>query len=167
VAEGLEAAHAVGVVHRDLKPLNVLFDVRGDAKLMDFGLAAPVTGADAPPGAEAPGGGLVFGTPRYMAPEQVRGEAVDPRTDLYALGVVLYELSAGRPPFEGGAVQELLRHQLQTPAPDLRDAVPGLPAAYAELVGRLLAKDLAARPASAAEVVEALRAVAAGERGGA
>lgn len=159
VAEGLEAAHAVGVVHRDIKPLNVLFDARGDAKLMDFGLAAPVaaTGASRE--------GLIFGTPRYMAPEQVRGEQVDPRTDLYALGVMLYELSAGRPPFEGGEVQDILRHQLQTPAPDVRATVPDLPLAYANLLQRLMAKDITARPTSAAEVVEILKLIASGDRG--
>ncbi len=161
VAEGLEAAHAVGVVHRDIKPLNVLFDARGDAKLMDFGLAAPVaaTGASRE--------GLIFGTPRYMAPEQVRGERVDPRTDLYALGVMLYELSVGRPPFDGGEVQDILRHQLETPAPDVRAAVPELPPAYADLLQRLMAKDIAARPASAAEVVELLKGIASGDRGSA
>ena len=159
VAEGLEAAHAVGVVHRDIKPLNVLFDARGDAKVMDFGLAAPVAAMG------ANRDGQIFGTPRYMAPEQVRGEQVDPRTDLYALGVMLYELSAGRPPFEGGTIQDILRHQLHTPPPDVRTAVPDLPLAYANLLQRLMAKDIAARPSSAAEVAEIMKLIAAGDRG--
>lgn len=160
VAEGLEAAHAVGVVHRDIKPLNVLFDARGDAKVMDFGLAAPVaaTGANRE--------GQIFGTPRYMAPEQVRGEPVDPRTDLYALGVMLYELSAGHPPFQGSDIQDILRHQLLTAPPDVRTAVPELPLAYANLLQRLMAKDITGRPTSAAEVVEILKLIAAGDRGG-
>ena len=83
MAEGLQAAHAEGVVHRDIKPSNVMFDAQGEVKLMDFGLAAPVSGR----GTDAEG--QIFGTPGYMAPEQILGDQVDPRTDLYALGVVL------------------------------------------------------------------------------
>lgn len=154
VAEGLEAAHAVGVVHRDIKPLNVLFDVRGDAKLMDFGLATPVDASGV--GAD----GHLFGTPRYMAPEQIRGAGADPRTDLYALGVMLFELSVGRPPFEGSDITELLRQHLHTAAPDAALLAPDLPVAFTRLLARLLEKDLQQRPASAAEVVDLLKEVA-------
>lgn len=156
VAEGLEAAHAVGVVHRDVKPLNVLFDARGDAKIMDFGLAAPV----AAPGTNTEG--QVFGTPRYMAPEQVRGERVDPRTDLYALGAMLYELAAGRPPYDHPDVAELLRMQLQSPVPRVAEAALAVPDGLDPLVARLMAKDKEQRPTSAAEVVEALKLIASG-----
>jgi serine/threonine-protein kinase len=156
VAEGLEAAHAVGVVHRDIKPLNVMFDLSGDAKLMDFGLAAPVAGR----GTDA--SGQIFGTPRYMAPEQVRGERVDPRTDLYALGVMLFELSTGTPPYDDASVTEVMRMQLQAPIPDPRRTNPGLPRDFAQLVARLMAKTMEDRPTSAAEVVEFLKLVASG-----
>jgi serine/threonine-protein kinase len=156
VAEGLEAAHAVGVVHRDMKPMNVLFDARGDAKIMDFGLAAPVAARGTN---EA---GQIFGTPRYMAPEQVRGEHVDPRTDLYSFGVMLYELSTGRPPFDHTNVTELLRMQLQSPVPRLREAEDSVPEGLAFLIERLMAKDMAQRPGSAAEVVETLKLIASG-----
>ncbi|HJU84377.1 MAG TPA: protein kinase [Holophagaceae bacterium] len=156
VAEGLEAAHAEGVVHRDIKPLNVLFDARGDVKLMDFGLAAPVAAA----GTDKEG--QVFGTPRYMAPEQVRGERVDPRTDLYSLGIMLFELASGTPPFDDADVTHLMRMHLTSPVPSVRSAVPDLPSAFAYLLERLMAKRMEDRPSSAAEVVETLKLIAAG-----
>lgn len=154
LAEGLEAAHAVQVVHRDIKPMNVLFDLRGDVRIMDFGLAVPATAAG--------GAGTVTGTPRYMAPEQIRGEAVDGRADLYALGVVLFELCAGVPPFTAPQVADLLDQHLHTAPPDLAGRVPGLPAEVADLVARLLAKRREDRPAWAAEVVASLKGLAAG-----
>lgn len=150
VAEGLEAAHAVGVVHRDVKPHNVFFDLQGDVKLLDFGLAAPVAAAGGQ-------GGHIFGTPRYMAPEQVRGEAVDPRTDLYALGVMLFELACGRPPFDHNELTELLRQHLEAVPPSLQSLAPEYPAAFVSLVNRLLAKRQAERPSSATEVVALLK----------
>jgi serine/threonine-protein kinase len=155
-AEGLEAAHAVGVVHRDVKPHNVLFDSRGDAKLVDFGLAAPVAGR----GTDTEG--QIFGTPRYMAPEQVRGEHADPRTDLYAFGVMLYELCTGAPPYNHDSITELLRMQLQAPVPDVRTALPGLPEDLAVLVERLMAKRMEDRPGSAGEVAEILKLISSG-----
>ncbi len=159
MAEGLEAAHAEGVVHRDVKPLNVIFDHRGDVKLLDFGLAAPVA---APGSAQA---GYVFGTPRYMAPEQVRGEQADPRTDLYALGVLLFELAVGTPPFDHSEISALLEMHLHEPVPRLRTRVPQLPESFARLVEQLLSKQKEDRPASAAEVIDALKRVSAeGER---
>ena len=156
VAEGLEAAHAVGVVHRDVKPLNVLFDARGDVKIMDFGLAAPVAAR----GTNEEG--QIFGTPRYMAPEQVRGERVDPRTDLYALGIMLFELATGRPPYDDVNIGDLLRMQLQAPIPRVRDFLDSVPEGLDYLIERLMAKDTEHRPTSAAEVVETLKLIASG-----
>ncbi len=156
VAEGLEAAHAEGVVHRDIKPLNVLFDARGDVKLMDFGLAAPVSAA----GKDR--SGQVFGSPRYMAPEQVRGDRVDPRTDLYSLGAMLFELATGQPPFPGSDVSELLRKQLSAEPPHARDLDPSLPPSFSFLLDRLLQKRMEDRPSGAAEVVEILKAIQSG-----
>lgn len=155
VAEGLEAAHAVKVVHRDIKPMNVLFDLRGDVKIMDFGLAVPVSHAGQSED-EA-----ISGTPRYMAPEQVRGEPVDGRTDLYALGVMIFELCAGTPPFTSTSLAGLLDLHLHAPPQPLGDLVLGLPEELVHLVSRLMAKDPDDRPQSAAEVVEILKSLAA------
>jgi serine/threonine-protein kinase len=154
VAEGLEAAHAVHVVHRDIKPMNVIFDLRGDVKIMDFGLAVPITALD------RTGPATVQGTPRYMAPEQVRGEPVDGRADLYALGIMLFELVAGAPPFDSPKLSELLDLQLRAPIPSLTDLVPEAPTELSLLVARLMAKRREDRPQSAAEVVEALKILA-------
>jgi serine/threonine-protein kinase len=157
VAEGLEAAHAVGVVHRDIKPGNVLFDVRGDAKIMDFGLAAPVAATVA--GEE----GVLIGSPRYMSPEQILGDPVDARTDLYALGIMLFELCSGLPPYDSPRINDLLRLHLDAQVPSLGAAMPDLPADLGALVGRLMEKRRVDRPQSAAEVVEILKMLATGE----
>ena len=159
VAEGLEAAHAVGVVHRDIKPANVLFDVRGDAKIMDFGLSAPVSAVMA---GEA---GTLIGSPRYMSPEQIRGERVDARTDLYALGIMLFELCSGIPPFDSARINDLLTMHLEAPVPSLTEVMPDLPLDLDALAKRLMEKRPEDRPQSAAEVVEILKMLAAGGGG--
>lgn len=139
VARALAHAHRQGLVHRDLKPANVLVDGLGRCvKLADLGLARA-------PGAEPTESGVVPGTPAYMPPEQLAGAVPDAAADLYALGVTLFELLAGRLPHHGASLGELLRRVATEPPPSLGALRPDLPPALATLIGRLLARDPAAR----------------------
>ena len=160
VAEGLAAAHAAGVVHRDLKPANVLIERTGRVVLTDFGIARALSDEGA--GARTMG---VVGTPLYMAPEQLSGAAVDVRVDVYALGLIIFEMMTGALPFAGETPIAAALARLTQPAPDPRATRPNLPAQLAELVLQCLAPDPAHRPASATAVAERLRAwlVAVGE----
>ena len=160
VAEALAAAHAVGIVHRDVKPANVLVDERGSVKVADFGIAQIADET------RLTSTGNVVGTPSYMAPEQVDGREVGPPADLFALGCVLQEMLTGRPPFRGKTQAEVLaRIQRGSPEPlpdELRESRPEL----VSLVGRLLKKSPDARPAGAATVAQELADLAAGKRTG-
>ncbi|MEX5636597.1 serine/threonine-protein kinase [Parafrankia sp. FMc2] len=150
VADALAHAHAHGVLHRDIKPDNILFTETGQPKLADFGIGKILDDA-------AGTASRVVGSPRYMAPEQIAGGTVGPATDLYALGAVLYELVAGRPMFDAAlSVPELLRHQREVDPP-----VPAaVPPAVRDLVLRALAKNPADRPADARTFAQALGAAA-------
>ncbi len=149
----LGAAHERGLVHRDVKPGNVLVTRDGTAKLADFGIAKAA--ADATAGLTLTG--QVMGTPRYLAPEQAAGEGATPRSDLYSAGVVLYEMLAGEPPFTGDTpVAIALAHQ-QAPVPPLTDRRPGVPPALVATVGRALEKDPERRFPDAAAMRASLR----------
>jgi serine/threonine-protein kinase len=153
IVEGLGAAHAAGVVHRDLKPDNVLVDATGRVVLTDFGIARAVAYA----GQAGRTLGFVVGTPDYMAPEQIENAVtIDGRADLYALGVMLYEMLTGEQPFKGDSALAIITARLVSPPPDPRRLVPELPDAIARLVLRLLARAPAERPASAGEVAALL-----------
>ncbi|ATB35246.1 hypothetical protein CYFUS_000658 [Cystobacter fuscus] len=149
VCEGLAAAHAAGVVHRDLKPANVLLESEGRVVLTDFGIARALAreAASSTQGA--------IGTPLYMAPEQVAGEPVDARADLYAVGLLLYEMLTGQMPFGSDEPWAVAMARLRQPAPDLRQH-PGIPAPLAELVNHCLARAPEERPASASEIARRL-----------
>jgi serine/threonine protein kinase len=158
LARALDAAHAAGIIHRDLKPDNVYLVAEDEGvrvKLLDFGIAKLSTGGTASKTAT----GVVVGTPHYMAPEQARGQALDGRTDLYALGAVAYAMVAGESPFEreSSAVETLHAHITKPPVPP-RERRPDVPAALDSLILELLAKDPGARP-SLAEVRRRLAAL--------
>ncbi|MFH1808271.1 MAG: protein kinase [Pseudomonadota bacterium] len=149
VASALAAAHQRGIVHRDVKPGNILLDVEGHTRLADFGIARARHKQEA---STTP-----VGTPFYMSPEQVRGSSVDLRADIYSLGVVMFQVSSGRLPFEEG---DVLQHHIATPAPLLRAVAPGTPEALERLVQSCLQKDPGARPQSASAVRSALEVIA-------
>ena len=172
IADALARAHSAGIVHRDLKPENVLFDSDGRIKVLDFGLAKiaePVTtSADPtqiPSAAESEwmstdqavtGAGRVLGTAGYMAPEQALGKPVDAKADLFALGVMLYEMLTGGRPFAGATQMELIISTIRDAHTPLRQRAPRLPDHLTQIVEQCLAKIPANRPAGAADVVQAL-----------
>jgi len=169
IADGLAAAHACGIVHRDIKPDNIFVTQTGRAKILDFGLAKSVAmpGNQAALEATTQAGTephLVLGTVGYMSPEQLRGQAIDYRTDIFAFGVVLYELLAGRRAFDGGTKLDAMTAVLrETPAPLVSTVDVPLPPALVRIVERCLEKAPAARFQSTTDLAFALKSLSAPE----
>ncbi len=149
IAEALAAAHHEGITHRDLKPANVILPRSGGVKVMDFGLAGLALEAT----------GRIAGTPKYMAPEQAQGKKADNRCDLYALGVIAFELLTGRVPFLGSDYRETLELHAKAPIPSIRERMPAVTEAFDRLVRELLEKHPDRRPALAEDVARRLRLI--------
>ena len=149
LCRGLAAVHEAGIVHRDIKPPNIMVLPNGVVKLMDFGIARAA-------GGDEPGDGATVGTPYYMSPEQARGETVDERSDIYAVGVVLYEMFTGKRPIEGATPGEVMRRHVSVEPPSVTTFRPDLPAVLERLVTACLAKSPDRRPPSATDLADAL-----------
>lgn len=161
IANGIAAIHSVGVIHRDLKPLNILltqdYTGRPQAMVTDFGLAKP---ADVSPDSFQTEYGAIVGTPAYIPPEQWESSSnVTEKSDIYSFGVTVFQMIAGRVPFQGSKVEEIKNAHLYISPPDLKSVRPDIPDSLAELVNKTLAKKPDERSRSAEEIVKELRAI--------
>jgi hypothetical protein len=150
IAEGLAAAHQQGLIHRDIKPANILLE-SGRSKIADFGLARAADDASLTQA------GVIAGTPLFMSPEQARGETLDPRSDLFSLGSVLYTMCTGQPPFRAHKTLGVLKRVCDDTPQPIRDSNPDIPEAVTAIVNRLLVKDPAGRIQTAAAVADLLK----------
>jgi serine/threonine protein kinase len=166
IGAALAAAHTAGIVHRDIKPGNIVVSPIGQVKVLDFGLARrfmmPDTGEIVVGGSTIPGRPL--GTANYMAPERILQLPLDPRSDLFSLGVVIYEMATGRLPFAGVSPSETVTNILENEAPSLTALSPDRPPQLARIVNRLLAKSAESRYQNAASLHEDLRTLTAPKR---
>ena len=156
IAEGLSEAHRLGVVHRDLKPRNIIIDKDGNARIMDFGIARSVSSKGITEK------GIMVGTPEYMSPEQTEMIEVDHRSDIYSLGIVLFEMLTGRLPFEGETPLSVAVKQKTEPPPRPEELNPQIPDDLSRLILKCLAKDPAERYQTAGDLLAALREIATG-----
>lgn len=153
VCEGLEEAHRLGIIHRDLKPQNIMIDKEGNARIMDFGIARSLETES------ITGQGVIIGTPDYMSPEQVEAKEVDARSDIYSLGIVLYEMVTGHLPFEGNTPLSIAVKHKTEPPPDPRKNNPQLSHSFGLLILKCMEKDPGKRFADAHKLLEELKRV--------
>ncbi len=157
IAPGLDEAHSKGIVHRDIKPSNILFDKRGNPYISDFGIAKL---SQAQSGNVT--GSAIIGTPAYMAPEQAQGTEVDGRADIYALGIILFEILTGKQPFEADTPMAVAIKHITDPVPHIHQTNPQLPEAMDTIIQQAMAKDKTQRFSTAVEMTDALREAARG-----
>ncbi|HKI52514.1 MAG TPA: protein kinase [Anaerolineales bacterium] len=158
IAPGLDEAHNKGIVHRDLKPSNILFDSKGTPYISDFGIAKLSQASG-----NVTGSGII-GTPAYMAPEQASGETVDGRSDIYAFGIILFEMLTGRQPYEADTPMGVAIKHITDPVPEILIVNPNLPPEVDAIIKTAMAKNKDDRFATAVDMVDALRAVSAGQK---
>ncbi len=156
VGDALDAAHVHNIIHRDVKPSNILYDSSGEVFLSDFGIAQskPVSDGD---------GQWLVGTPAYMSPEQAQGLPVGPRSDVYSLGVLLYFLLTHQLPFSGDSTTAMVKAQVLAPIPDIRSIAANVPSVWQEVVGKAMAKDPNDRYATAGELARDVNEIVSGK----
>lgn len=156
VASGLDAAHAKGIIHRDVKPANIMFDQEGQAYLADFGIAKLHQRN------EDSTDYMVVGTPLYMSPEQIQNDTLDGRCDVYALGVILFQILAGKPPFHGETPTQIASAHIMEAIPQLSETRPDLPAQWDAILQKALAKDPAERYSTAGALAQDVKELVSG-----
>jgi serine/threonine-protein kinase len=160
MCHGLAAAHEQGVVHRDIKPQNMLIlPESGELKIMDFGIARVSEVEGGAPGSGLTTAGMVMGTPDYMPPEQAQGHPADFRSDIYSLGIVLFETFTGRLPFTGETIMKIVMGHIQSPPPRPRGLNPRLPAELEAVILKCLEKEPKRRYAKMEDLLDALTAI--------
>ncbi len=159
IAQGLSYAHKKGIIHRDLKPDNILFDDNGDPFISDFGVARLAESTS-----NLTGSGVI-GTPAYMSPEQAQGIEIDSRSDVYGLGVIVYQMLSGQQPYSADTPMGVVIKHITEPVPDILSMIPTLPAGVDKIIKSALAKDKDKRYASAVELAKALNLLAFGNEG--
>ncbi|MEM7501295.1 MAG: protein kinase, partial [Pseudomonadota bacterium] len=155
IATGMSVAHQAGVIHRDLKPANILVNDDGLLKIVDFGVAAAASSGDT----QLTKTGYVIGSPKYMAPEQILGKKVDEKADVYSVGVIMYEMVTGIPPYSRGDHMSVMYQHVQGKAKLCQEVNPAVPDTYAEVIGKAMSVDKSLRYASMNELIDALNAV--------
>jgi serine/threonine-protein kinase len=155
IATGMSVAHQAGVIHRDLKPANVLVNNEGLLKIVDFGVAAAAASGDT----QLTKTGYVIGSPKYMAPEQILGKKVDETADIYSVGVIMYEMATGVPPYSRGDHMSVMYQHVQGKAKDCQEINPDIPDEFAAIINKAMSVDKTKRYQSMAELTEALDAV--------
>jgi len=155
ICTGMAIAHHQGIVHRDLKPANILINDDGLLKIVDFGVAAAAKSGDT----QLTKTGYVIGSPKYMAPEQILGKQVDERADIYSLGVILYEMLCGEPPYSRGDHMSVMYQHVQGKAKPCQEINPEVPDAYAAVITKAMSVDKSKRYQSMPELTEALDAI--------
>ena len=155
MATGMAVAHQAGVIHRDLKPANILVNDDGLLKIVDFGVAAAASSGDT----QLTKTGYVIGSPKYMAPEQILGKKVDEKADIYSVGVIMYEMVTGIPPYSRGDHMSVMYQHVQGKAKQCQEVNPEIPDAYADVIGKAMAVDKTKRYVSMNELIDALNGV--------